>query len=360
MDAAKQSLKLPVADKKTDEHLYFSANFIKFVFILGVVAWHSDVCFNAAGPVAPVGSAIADFICSNLANAVIPGYFFISGLLFFNNVKRFSLRWYFGKLKRRVFTLLIPYLIWNCVGLGIEIYHYYSAGSGLPGVIVDGELSPLALLKGFWDYANGMPYAFAFWFIRNLIVIVILSPLAYLIGAKSRLVCLAFTVVCCLFDNSLGGFLFFTLGCTAAVFYKQALCRIKRGPAVIAFVVFAVCTVLSALNVVENYRGALFTVELLCAIIILFRLIRVYRKRLENRLIRYLTASTFFIYALHQFIVPTVRNTFTTLFGLTETLGVLAAVSCTFLTLVAFSLVIFTVMRFFVPRIAAVLCGNRL
>ena len=57
------------------------------------------------------------FIDSFLRGQSVPIYFFISGYVFFINIDRFDKGAYFRKLKNRLHTLLIPYIIWNFLAI---------------------------------------------------------------------------------------------------------------------------------------------------------------------------------------------------------------------------------------------------
>lgn len=50
-----------------------------------------------------------------LPSIAVPTFFFISGFLFFINIQDWSWNKYKKKLKNRIKTLLIPYLMWNLV-----------------------------------------------------------------------------------------------------------------------------------------------------------------------------------------------------------------------------------------------------
>lgn len=96
-------------------------------------------------------------VSQTLVKAVIPIFFFISGYLFFANVEKWSGQVYRQKLKRRLKSLLIPYLAWNLL-MAIKLREFS--------------------LSIFWQPAN-MPL----WFLRDLIVVSLLTPILY-IGVK--------------------------------------------------------------------------------------------------------------------------------------------------------------------------------
>lgn len=116
-----------------------------------------------------------------LGETGVPGFFFISGFLFFLSKKS-----YHTKLDTRFQTLLIPYLLWNALLLGLYITAFMA---GYPQDINGKNIADYTFidyLRAFWDrgsYDNGnfVPILCPFWYIRNLLVMSILSPLFFYI-----------------------------------------------------------------------------------------------------------------------------------------------------------------------------------
>ena len=92
----------------------------------------------------------------------VPLFFYISGFLFFRTA--YSIDDVKRKLKKRVYTLLIPYLIWNLIYYAIKLL--FNPGSGI---------SMMSIL----DAAFNHTYNPAFWFMYQLILLNILSPLFF-------------------------------------------------------------------------------------------------------------------------------------------------------------------------------------
>lgn len=93
-----------------------------------------------------------------LALIAVPCFFFISGYLFFANAETLDRPYYLHKLRRRVHTLLIPYIIWNVLA---AVYLWLTQ---------DIYYSPQWLVFT-------IPANFPLWFLRDLIVLIIASPL---------------------------------------------------------------------------------------------------------------------------------------------------------------------------------------
>ena len=114
-----------------------------------------------------------------LGETGVPAFFFISGFLFFYSSKEYS-----QKIQSRVHTLLIPYLFWN----GLILLAYVLLWLiGKPMLIMGKSIADYELVdylrafidRGSWDSGNGVPMLCPYWYIRNLMVICVFSPIIY-------------------------------------------------------------------------------------------------------------------------------------------------------------------------------------
>lgn len=82
-------------------------SFLRFPLIILVVFIHV--------PRLPGGGEIYSYVTTLLsvkvASIAVPCFFLISGLLFFDT--SFNFKKYILKLRKRIVTLLIPYILWN-------------------------------------------------------------------------------------------------------------------------------------------------------------------------------------------------------------------------------------------------------
>lgn len=162
-----------------------------------------------------------------LGETGVPGFFFISGFLFF-----FSKKNYRKKLETRFHTLLIPYLLWNSLLLVLYLVAY---AAGYPQDINYRNITEYTwtdYLRLFWDrgtYDNGnfVPLLCPFWYIRNLLIMSVLSPLFYYIIRYTREVFLILVTIWWFltFDNAFipQTILFFCLGAYFSIHDKNPL-----------------------------------------------------------------------------------------------------------------------------------------
>lgn len=146
---------------------------ISFILILMVVYIHSyyleSVHYTLSNGIQKIVGSITD--------VAVPLFYAISGFLFFNGVSEVSDC--LPKIKKRVHTLIIPYLIWNII-----FVLWYVLLSLLPigSLYVNSDvLSGLSLLRPIESFYCLFvePAGFHLWFLRDLIVFVIISPLLY-------------------------------------------------------------------------------------------------------------------------------------------------------------------------------------
>lgn len=126
---------------------------------------------------------VQEFVSGMMGRCAVPLFYVISGYLFFLKVPE-GMKSIYGKMRKRVGTLVVPYII-GClffVGFGVLM-------AVLPGVskYMNSSVMPLfskpigeILRSIFYDAGNGTPCAFQLWFLRDLILIVATSPLWYI------------------------------------------------------------------------------------------------------------------------------------------------------------------------------------
>lgn len=199
--------------------------FLRFPLIVLIVFMHvnpAGTVINGSSAVMPdtfpVYNLVHHLLSIEIAHIAVPLFFFISGFLFFYKTD-FSLHEYKRKLLKRARTLLIPYLFWNVCVLLLKI----GTETLLPSML-SGNNAPLSgyglkeWLNVFWDYNNGEPICYQFWFIRDLMVVVLFSPLIFYIVRYGRWLAIALLGVLWMFDIwfdcviTIAAFFFFSCG----------------------------------------------------------------------------------------------------------------------------------------------------
>ena len=132
---------------------------------------------------------LRDFISHPLLSFVVPAFFIMSGYLFFLNIEDKPVSvWYKYKIKKRVKTLLIPYICWNLITLMLDLLKFVRHSACWINYDKTSVLS--IVYKTFLDY---QPIDLPLWYIRDLILLVIVSPILY--NLLRRFACLSIIAI---------------------------------------------------------------------------------------------------------------------------------------------------------------------
>ncbi len=160
------------------------------MFVLSIlVIWvHSyNVELFAAGQWGPAwerAAKIEKFLSVGIGQVAVPGFFLCSSWLYFRS---FSLKKLIGKWKSRCISILIPYIVWNFL-----YYIGYVTATRLPAVQTVVGKAPIPLnLQELTNAILHYSYAPVFWYMYQLIFLILLSPVIYML-VKNRFVGLAY------------------------------------------------------------------------------------------------------------------------------------------------------------------------
>src|SRR5882672_2758814 len=167
-----------------------------------------------------VVSYVEYLVSNGMARFVMPFFFATSGYLFFfrTGLARPD---FTSKVTRRVRTVVVPYLIWNCIGIAVVV-----AARNLQWFQ---EFMPQYLKEMTWEqFGSGFifgPVSFQLWYLRDLFLLCLLSPIIYFIcrHRTGAMIWLVLLVVAWSHDSSGPkilngeGVLFFSLGAVFAI-----------------------------------------------------------------------------------------------------------------------------------------------
>lgn len=116
-----------------------------------------------------------------LTEICVPLFYVLSGYLYFRNAPlNPQPRWFLEKYRSRFFSLVIPYLIANIIAWGCYYFAIKEVPSMVSGFFGDNWKDPVFV---FWTG----PINMSLWFIRELILVVLLSPVVYLLVRYLRI-----------------------------------------------------------------------------------------------------------------------------------------------------------------------------
>lgn len=194
--------------------------------------YDQNIRLSGGASIEGAGGEVFDFlrnlISQGVARSAVPLFFLLAGYLFFQG-ENWSSKTYIRKLKSRFYTLFVPYVFWNnFVLIGFFAATLFSATGGLlstnASIFVDfGLLKYFGLVFGY----ERPPVAYQFWFIRDLMILVLLSPAIKILIDRSGIIFVAgvglfWMAALPLFDVSvLLGLFFFSFGAYFALTQKD-------------------------------------------------------------------------------------------------------------------------------------------
>ena len=243
-------------------------------------------------------------VSQTLVKVAMPMFFVMSGYLFFANVEQFNKEIYWQKIQRRIKTLLIPYIIWNLL-MALKLKDFN--------------------LSFFMEPAN-MPL----WFLRDLMIVSLLTPIIY-IGVKK----LNYWVFLLLLPVYLTGIwaiqpgpnpyaiCFFTLGAYLSIKRVNLIEACLRLEKTAYFL-----SVLLALAMTLSYPTITYSLLMLCfrvvSVVAIFCLAYRILSRTTKRIPQTACDASYFIYLAHYvFFFSFIDTAFFSIFG-TSTLSMCA------------------------------------
>lgn len=169
------------------------------------------------------GEWIQFVISSGLGSCAVPLFFMFSAYLFFKKDAPYKLM-----LKKKTRGLLLPYFVWIALNIAFVTFGKLFAARLNPSLLVNPEKIPvltwsvldwLKAFSGFCFDKFNHPYVGQFWFVRDLVILFLISPVLRVIYRKFPKTSLIFCVFIYIsgvapqgLDSDRAALLFFTLG----------------------------------------------------------------------------------------------------------------------------------------------------
>ena len=360
---------------------------LRFPLACLIVLLHSQILEPTYRPiVASSGFAYAlkILLSEGICRIAVPAFFLISGYLFFLNLEKWDKDVWMGKIKRRIHTLLIPYILWNLVGIA------YTCITPYVGAVTEGADSLLSIfqergwIRMLWDsnrimeqwnpptvnilgvtMHNGMPANTPLWFIRDLIVINLFSPAIYAFVKNTKYYGLGVLGVLFILNIwlsiegfSIIGFLFYSVGAYFAIFFKSltdTFIKVKIPSYVGSIVLLALLVVTFGRHWSAEYILRLFQ---LFGVVAAFNLAACLMKEEGSKNIK-LADSSFFLYASHIFIISAITFALSKLVPSTNQVMLALKYLMSAAITVAICEGVFQIMKKVCPGFLSFTCGNR-
>lgn len=147
---------------------------LSFFMMLGIIWSHSRL---------PHWNVVPDYfnhlaLFNEIGQDAVAPFFLITGFLFFRN---FKIDDYLKKLKTRLHTLIIPYLIWNCIGALLWFSLIQTTGHRYvsDNYFFDSKLEIIV---------NILACSYTIlWYVGVIIIYALAAPLFYLLSLNKRI-----------------------------------------------------------------------------------------------------------------------------------------------------------------------------
>ena len=194
-----------------DKYISNKIKNMSLIMTFFVVILHSNNLEDAT--VFNVNTLIQNFIGQGIVRIAVPIFFLISGYLFFYKFRP-STQAFLNKYKKRFKSLFIPYFIW-CTGWLVILYlvELTAFGRAMFSDRIITDYNAIELFKNTYIY----PLPYQFWYIRALMLNVIISPIIYYVISKLKDKALTVILVFWFFDVIYYPILMFAVGACFAI-----------------------------------------------------------------------------------------------------------------------------------------------
>lgn len=342
---------------------------LRFPLAVLVVLIHS---YNSVWQSIECGSfPTIPYFCSRILPAfAVPLFFAISGYLFFLKSPKFHATQYADKLKSRFSTLLLPYLLWNFIAAVLYTAKDLAVHQQLTFVLSPDLLwgcrplgTPHTNFLGWTVHGTTAPVLEPFWFVRDLIVIVLCSPVIYLLLRYLKyigLLLIGTAYYLEIWPNfggiSLIGFWYFTLGAWFSLTDRDVI----RCTRMWAFPAFVLMFPLGAFLLLYPTFDAAVRVPaqhlyVICGM--LFAVNFAHLCTLVRKPGRFLAQSSFFLYAAHTIVLLPLSILVAQFAGHTDAFNQVLLFFTLPLSAILICTLVFSLLQRFTPRYHYLLTG---
>lgn len=270
---------------------------------------------------------LRNYISNVLCIVAVPTFFLMSGYLFYNSIEKLTFVLYIGKIRRRLKTLIVPYVFWitiylagnlffiirspECTSIWESVFAYLKE-NGFLHIYFDCNLTDVSDTNtiGFLQ-DNSSPLLIPMWFVRDLFIVSLFSPIIWWGIKKTGIFFVLILGVCYIFSFwpylhgfSIQSFFYFSIGLLMSekankldMFFHDFGCLFAS---IFFFSSFFMVYFIDSNNRFLPYVGKCFTIiGCLAMLFFAYKLYGCKEARIFNRLAR----TSFVIYAAHMVFV---------------------------------------------------------
>ena len=337
---------------------------IRFPLIVLIVMIHSYFEVRGTSYGISIFRYIQIFLSQILSRIAVPLFFMISAYLLFLRYE-LSFGFYFSLLKKKIKSLLIPFLIWNVV---VFFFFFFLQKIPFAAKYSSGNLkgfSELTFLETI-ELVFLRPIANQFWFIRDLMILIIVSPLIKVFLDKGKVFTVFIVFVVMLYfseSNTIQYFnfeslCFFVIGAYLSK-YKSTNFSVDKTLLISLSVIFLTVSIFEAYVYFNTLKYVywLHYLNICFGVWVFWNYFLLLNERLSNKMFS-LEKYTFITYAMHIPLNLIVYRIIISLFPL-NFLSLFGAYMATFTLSILVSILFGRFLNKFSPSFYAIITGNR-
>ena len=342
---------------KKKEIISFLLSIFVFFIHISSFAQYSNTC----SAISAVNERASFFFKESFTRFAVPMFFILSGIAFF---KGYDNSKYLNKIQSRIFTLVIPYLLWNTIWMIFDMVCSYTFISNFFVGRQQFSLTFANVLKGIFFYGNNLP----FWFVFNLIIFSLAAPLIHFI-VRNKYIGIASIILLTILAT-------FGIGIPSSVFYSSTSIIYYLIGAIIGKHYFdfasrkankgirysSIILLLSYITLKNIFPSYHYSLEILLQVVVfslssfaLWNIMDIFIDKIKPRKIY---SNSFAIYAMHINISAIITKLVFLCFPKSEWMAIPNFIITTIFTLTIIYLICIFLQKFF-PKVHAILLGNR-
>ena len=357
-------------------------NWLRFPLMVLVVFIHvkaPSVMLNSSLEGIGVYDVLRRTISIALAQIAVPMFFFISGYLFFNRLHDWKWSVYLDKLKKRCKTLLVPFLLWNTIAiltvlLALMRHEGFQAARDY---ILNHDLWSLYWCSHEWA---GPPSWFGvtqvmmspclqpLWFLRDLMVVMVLSPLLWCLFRYLRVWGLLLLLFCyvsavpLVLGITMTSLFFFGAGAYMnlnQINLPQLAWRYRYVVWFVAIVLLVATIMTVGFDAQDNLKISWVCPFFTLAGSMAAMALAVWALKKGHRIPALLSNSSFFIFVAHALLLEFSYGIFKALLGSGNVLMLILRYLLAAFLLIALCVMAYWLLRKIAPRLCGILTGRR-
>ena len=319
---------------------------------------------------------------SDVFGVAVPCFFLLYGYRFFSKLNDGNRTAYADKIKSRIGTLMVPYLLWNVIAVCADASLEFVRSDGNLALYFK-EIYDKGLWRIFWNVNEWNttvtdlfgratpsygPYLAPLCFLRDLIVMVILSPLIY---HAVKFGGMFFVVLSGVMYYTKTGFVapgaeqfstalfFFGFGAWFAVNGRNPIVALRRGR-FYWMLLAIVCLLLSTCFDGCKTKDYVYPLFVLSGVIATINVVAFFMERGALKVVSTLSKASFFVYATHGILILELTGRlFDKIFPSDHVVVLLTKFFCVPTICALVCLCAYCLMRRATPKLLNLLTGNR-